>query len=221
MESTQAVFHQNRYAAELDRLIVVGCRWLDIGAGKRIHSGWIGPSTDDLAGRAALFSGCDLDPVVLQHPHIDDAKIADAADLPWPDESFDVVSANMVVEHLSDPVATFREVARVLRPGGAFVFVTPNRRYPVIRIARMTPPALRRLYAVAVEGRARADVFPTLYRCNTVEDIARVAEAAKLEPEMVQTFRNSATVLPGLLGAFERRYSKVGADIIAVLRRSA
>jgi SAM-dependent methyltransferase len=41
--------------------------------------------------------------------------------LPIPDESFDVVVMDAVLEHVLDPSAAFREVARVLRPDGLFI----------------------------------------------------------------------------------------------------
>jgi SAM-dependent methyltransferase len=44
----------------------------------------------------------------------------------FPDNSFDVVTAWHVVEHLQDPHALVREVQRILRPGGLFVVEVPN-----------------------------------------------------------------------------------------------
>jgi 2-polyprenyl-6-hydroxyphenyl methylase/3-demethylubiquinone-9 3-methyltransferase len=46
---------------------------------------------------------------------------ADAAALPFPAESFDVVVAGEILEHVEDLDAAVAEVARVLRPGGTFV----------------------------------------------------------------------------------------------------
>ncbi|MGO1949364.1 MAG: class I SAM-dependent methyltransferase [Mycobacteriaceae bacterium] len=43
---------------------------------------------------------------------------ASVLDLPFPDASFDAVTANFVVNHLPDPRAGLREMARVLEPGG-------------------------------------------------------------------------------------------------------
>jgi 2-polyprenyl-6-hydroxyphenyl methylase/3-demethylubiquinone-9 3-methyltransferase len=48
-------------------------------------------------------------------------------DLPCPDDSFDVVVCCDVLEHVDDVAATVREVARVLLPGGVFVYDTINR----------------------------------------------------------------------------------------------
>jgi ubiquinone/menaquinone biosynthesis C-methylase UbiE len=46
----------------------------------------------------------------------------DAATLPFPDEHFDLVLGHAVLHHLPDLPAAFRELRRVLRPGGAVVF---------------------------------------------------------------------------------------------------
>jgi SAM-dependent methyltransferase len=44
--------------------------------------------------------------------------VADVYDLPYPSGTFDVVHAHQVLQHLSDPVAALREMARVTAPGG-------------------------------------------------------------------------------------------------------
>jgi SAM-dependent methyltransferase len=225
------VFHQNRYAQALGDLVSDGCAWLDVGAGTKLHDGWIGPSCEELAARAAYLAGCDVVEAVRHHPHLHDARVADASRLPWPDMSFDVVSANMVVEHLTEPDAVFTEIRRVLKPGGHFVFVTPNRWHPIIGTASIVlPPSARRWYAVHVEGRAAADVFVTCYRCNTVPAVRRLARTAGLEPTVVETFASSAPLLPGLAGRAEMGLTRLaargrigralGTNLLAVLTRS-
>ncbi|MDQ3991468.1 MAG: class I SAM-dependent methyltransferase, partial [Actinomycetota bacterium] len=80
--------------------------------------------------------------------------------LPLPDESADLVCAFEVLEHVQDDEALLREVARVLRPGGLFVFSVPLHMAlwtSLDRIAahvrRYEPGDLR-----ALLGRARLDV---------------------------------------------------------------
>jgi len=45
----------------------------------------------------------------------------DAAQIPFPDGSLDLVVSTLSLHHWSDPVAVLDEIARVLRPGGAFL----------------------------------------------------------------------------------------------------
>ncbi len=50
--------------------------------------------------------------------------------LPFDDASFDAVVCSVSVEYLTDPLAIFREVSRVLAPGGIFVVTFSNRWFP-------------------------------------------------------------------------------------------
>jgi len=50
---------------------------------------------------------------------------ASATSLPFPDQTFDLVTALDVIEHLDDDVAGLREIRRTLKPGGAAVLFVP------------------------------------------------------------------------------------------------
>jgi SAM-dependent methyltransferase len=94
---------------------------LDVGCGP-------GTITVDLAGRVAPGRVLGLD--VSPHPLAEARALAsregvaaefavgDVYALDLPDASFDVVHAHQVLQHLTDPVAAVREMARVCRPGG-------------------------------------------------------------------------------------------------------
>ena len=129
---------------------------LDLGAGAGIVQQM------NFRGLAARVCGVDLDPRVVDNPLLDQGKIADAGGIPYPDSSFDLVFADNVLEHRPDPLAVFRNIARVLKPGGVFLFKTPNKTHSMPTIARLTPhcfhPFVNRL-----RGRAEADTFPTRY----------------------------------------------------------
>jgi 2-polyprenyl-3-methyl-5-hydroxy-6-metoxy-1,4-benzoquinol methylase len=44
----------------------------------------------------------------------------------YPDNSFDAIHSSHVLEHLHEPVRVLKECCRILKPGGALVFLTPN-----------------------------------------------------------------------------------------------
>jgi SAM-dependent methyltransferase len=51
-----------------------------------------------------------------------DGRVADAERIPYDDGTFDLVVGHAVLHHIPDLPAAFREVLRVLKPGGRFVF---------------------------------------------------------------------------------------------------
>jgi len=50
--------------------------------------------------------------------------------LPYPDASFDVVTCVVSVDYLNKPLEIFKEVSRVLKPGGKFIISQSNRMFP-------------------------------------------------------------------------------------------
>jgi ubiquinone/menaquinone biosynthesis C-methylase UbiE len=224
-------FHQNRYAAVLERVVHRGDRWLDLGAGTQIHGGWIGASQEELANRAGFLCGCDLvKDHLARNPHLAGRSLARGEDLPFATESLDVVTANMVVEHLADPAIVFREVCRVLRPKGRFVFVTPNRTHPIVLAASLIlHPVSRRLLAHLIERREMQHVFVTYYRANTLAAVRRTAEAAGLQVESIELFSSfpffmHSRIAHPLEGAVIRlarreRFAFLRSNLVVCLRR--
>ncbi|MBV9315336.1 MAG: class I SAM-dependent methyltransferase [Pseudonocardia sp.] len=51
-----------------------------------------------------------------------DGQVADAERIPYDDDTFDLVVGHAVLHHIPDVSAALREVLRVLKPGGRFVF---------------------------------------------------------------------------------------------------
>jgi SAM-dependent methyltransferase len=98
---------------------------LEVGAG----TGKLWTHVDHL-GRGLRLTLTDFSPAMCERLRaIPGARVeqCDAADLPFPDASFDTVIANHMLYHLDDPDAALREFARVLRPGGRFAVAVNGR----------------------------------------------------------------------------------------------
>ncbi|NJO84049.1 MAG: class I SAM-dependent methyltransferase, partial [Blastochloris sp.] len=96
--------------------------------------------------------------------HIADA---DLAALPLPSQSVDGVMASWVLEHVERPERVFAEFARVLRPGGYFLFITPNAANYLIWARRLMPNRVGRRVVDQIYRRGENFIFPTRYRANT------------------------------------------------------
>jgi ubiquinone/menaquinone biosynthesis C-methylase UbiE len=100
-------------------------------AGRDVLEVGVGLGTDHVqfARAGARMSGIDLTPLCVemtkrrldQEDLTSRLSIMDAERLDFPDDSFDAVYSFGVLHHTSSPELAFREIRRVLRPGGAFI----------------------------------------------------------------------------------------------------
>ncbi|MHB1415286.1 MAG: bifunctional 2-polyprenyl-6-hydroxyphenol methylase/3-demethylubiquinol 3-O-methyltransferase UbiG [Chloroflexota bacterium] len=107
---------------------LTGCRALDLGCGG-------GHLAEPLARVGAKVAGVDISAKALgvarAHAGASGLAIAylqaPAEGLPFRSAAFDVVVAFDVLEHVADLGRAIAEAARVLRPGGKFIYDTMNR----------------------------------------------------------------------------------------------
>ena len=101
-----------------------GARILDVGCGSgalldALHrdGGWqaVGVEINPEAVRIGREAGLDL-------------RLGSLEDAAFPDNSFDLVVLNHVLEHVHEPRATLREILRILAPGGVLMGEVPNLR---------------------------------------------------------------------------------------------
>ncbi len=185
-------YAQYYYEETLFDIAPPGAIWLDVGCGHQLLPEWRLQQEKELVSRATLLVGLDYDrPSLMKHRTLSVRVHGDINRLPFRDGSFDVVSANMVVEHLRDPVAQFTEIKRVLKPGGIFVFHTPNYFCPLVFLASLTPDTLKRRLIKLLEGRSEEDVFPTYYRANTEKSINQLAYTVGFDVEEMKLVTSS------------------------------
>ncbi|MEI8000910.1 MAG: class I SAM-dependent methyltransferase [Actinomycetes bacterium] len=176
--------------------------------------GDLGRLRDDLIGRAEgsvleLGAGTGLnvrryagvDRVVLTEPmepmrrrlagRLGEARVpvevvdAPAERLPFDDATFDTVVSTLVICSVADPVAALREVRRVLRPGGRFLFLEHG------------GGAGRR----AVWQHRLDHVWPVLSAgCHLTRNVADLLVGADLHPEEIQVLEPPST--PSFLSPF-------------------
>lgn len=178
-----SVWNQEVYGKLLTEQLLLkpNARWLDAGCGCRILADGLEALEDAAVARAGFVVGMDPDKNgVGSHRNIEKRVCSFLDRLPFRDKAFDIVTCNMVVEHLGDPQQCFAEINRVLAPGGIVIFHTPNlRNYMVFlnhTLGRALPRGLVLGLIRAGEGRAAEEVFPTFYRMNSTKKVRTVAD---------------------------------------------
>jgi 2-polyprenyl-3-methyl-5-hydroxy-6-metoxy-1,4-benzoquinol methylase len=158
-------------------------RALDIGCGKGI--GLDGTAHARVKQYVDQLWGLEPDPAItppagvfahFQHALMETAEIEP--------NSIDVAFSSLVMEHVQHPAEFLRAVHRVLKPGGAYIFLTVNGRHYFARIARLLralhlDEAILRLIR---PGEIDEYHYPIAYKCNTVRAIRRLAAEVGFEP---------------------------------------
>jgi SAM-dependent methyltransferase len=102
-----------------------GARILDVGCGIGTYVRRFRQYSDDV-------HGIEVEPerVAEASRELPDIILAVGEALPYPDDHFDLVFSNEVIEHVDDDRRTAAEMVRVTKPGGVIVAFAPNRLYP-------------------------------------------------------------------------------------------
>jgi 2-polyprenyl-3-methyl-5-hydroxy-6-metoxy-1,4-benzoquinol methylase len=102
---------------------IEGKKLLDAGCG----TGWFSKYAFD---RKAIVTSMDVGENLLSQvaKKCDSERVVGSIlEMPFEDNSFDIVVSSEVIEHTPDPLSAIVEIFRVLKPGGTVILSTPNR----------------------------------------------------------------------------------------------
>jgi SAM-dependent methyltransferase len=165
-------------------------RFLDAGCGDGRYFGVVAerPPTERVVG-------CDIAERILETARATAAQVglepelvrANVESLPFEDASFDLVLSTQVLEHVLDPPAAVRELARVLEPGGTLLLSADHSGNTVTRA--LFAPRLAVVGLLGMRNRRAPVVWPE--GRFALEEIERLLAEAGLRIEQLETFRFS------------------------------
>jgi SAM-dependent methyltransferase len=159
---------------EVDKYLQPDHTLLDAGCGRTA------PVLIKYRGKARRLIGVDL---VEFDTAVDGIELfnTDLDRIPVGDRTVDIVMCRSVMEHIADPPAVYREISRVMKSGGHFIFLTGNLWDYAALIAMLVPNRFHPWIVSRTEGRKEKDVFPIQYRTNTYGAIKKWATLADFE----------------------------------------
>jgi 2-polyprenyl-3-methyl-5-hydroxy-6-metoxy-1,4-benzoquinol methylase len=181
------------YSESLRSRLSAGYRWLDLGCGRQVLPEWV-PDHAGLVAAAKMAVGLDSTWESLNgNQQLSSLVVGEIGRAPFAADTFDIVTANMVVEHLEKPREALLQIHRVLRPGGHFVYHTPNIRFYMTFVASLLPQKVKNAIIRLCEGRSDKDVFPTRYRMNTLQATYKIAKTCGFRVVEFHSVNTSST----------------------------
>ena len=119
------VMHMSSY--KFARHYTEGKRVLDFGCGSGYGSASIAETARSVQAVDVAQDAVDYAKANFSRPNLFFTRIAPDAQIPFADESFDVVLSFQVFEHVKNTNFYLHEVRRVLVPGGRLILITPDR----------------------------------------------------------------------------------------------
>lgn len=156
----------------LGKILKSDSRFLDIGCGNGNYL------VDENRRKISWAVGIDMNERSTEkNICLDQIVYGNIEKLPFPDKSFNIVVSLWTLEHLKNPDRVLREIHRVLRKGGVFIFISPNYNFVLLKLLSLVKfPRVNYLINRILFGRRENDIFKTYYKVNTIATINRQIE---------------------------------------------
>ena len=174
---------------------------LDFGCGDGIL-------TDILLRHAGARSlvGIDIDPLEIaaarRFPFYERLHQSSDGSVPEPDASLDFALSNSVLEHVDDLDAALSEIARVLRPGGRFLFTVPAPAFRDLLAGSVLPARDRSAYLATLDRRIAHKNYldgPAWTKACAAHGLDVEACETYLDGRQVRRWENLSRMTGGLL----------------------
>jgi ubiquinone/menaquinone biosynthesis C-methylase UbiE len=117
--------------------------------------------------------GIDTDDYALENKEVNKVYLGSVENMPLDSETYDIVMAFYLLEHVVDYKRTLSEMTRVLKPGGLMMLIFPNPYSPDALITRFTPHWFHVLFKSKIQKtkNARKHTFPTVFSFGSVDHV--------------------------------------------------
>jgi SAM-dependent methyltransferase len=167
------------FFSRVNALLTPSFTVLDLGAGR---GAWFYEDQCEyrkglrtIKGKVREYICADVDEAVLSNPTSDRNVLIKDNRIPLEDASVDLIICDYVLEHVLEVSSLKGEISRLLKPNGYFCARTPHRLHCVSFFARVIGNAQHAKVLASVQpDRRREDIFPTVFKLNSLRQIRRV-----------------------------------------------
>jgi len=195
-----------KYRSTVERYVNRDDALLDIGCGRSSFM-------RDIYSRANKVIGLDSDPQALGENQVVQIKLSGGLEKLDDVErsSIDIAVTSWVLEHINDVDQLFIQLNKVLKPGGLFISLTPNKKSMVTRLSMVLPNKTHPLLVKMIWGRAEKDTYPAYYKLNTVEEIQAYADKYGYLVESIELLKDPTyyAIRPRFLNFILKIYNRI------------